>query len=75
MPTTVAIQGDLASFHHIAAKQFFDDQIAAICCETFRETFAALANGSVDYAVSAIENSLYGSINEVYDLLLGIIFR
>lgn len=66
----VAIQGVGASFHDIAAKQFFGDDIAIVPCETFTETFQALADGAADHAVVALENSLFGSINEVYDLLL-----
>ncbi len=67
--TTIAIQGDVASFHDIAAKDFFGESSRAYC-DTFADTFAALADGRADNAVVAIENSLFGSINEVYDLLL-----
>jgi len=70
MSTTIAIQGDQASFHDIAATQFFGEQSTRAFCDTFAATFAVLANGDADYALCAIENSLYGSINEVYDLLL-----
>ncbi len=70
MALRVAIQGQEASFHDIAARQFFGEDIKIVACETFGETFAALAQGTVDQAVSSIENSLFGSINEVYDLLL-----
>ena len=70
MATSVAIQGDVASFHDIAARRFFSQQSQPICCDTFDGTFKALDSGEADYAVCAIENSLYGSINEVYDLLL-----
>jgi prephenate dehydratase len=66
----VAIQGQQASFHDIAARQFFGDDIVIVGRETFAETFGALASGRADRAVVAIENSLYGSMNEVYDLLL-----
>ncbi len=38
--------------------------------DSFSDTFAAIKNGEAEYAVVAIENSLYGSINNVYDLLL-----
>ena len=69
MNKTIAIQGEAASFHAIAAQQYFGDDITFVSCETFAETFAALRSGKADYALSAIENSLYGSINEVYDLL------
>jgi len=67
--TTISIQGDKASFHDIAAMQFFDTS-DRVYCTTFKETFAALDSGASDYALCAIENSLYGSINEVYGLLL-----
>jgi prephenate dehydratase len=66
----IAIQGQQASFHDIAARQFFGQDIDIIACETFAETFERLADGQAEQAVVAIENSLFGSINEVYDLLL-----
>lgn len=67
----VAIQGQKASFHDIAAKRFFSNKIETINCDLpFRLVFDALTEQRADYAVVAIENSLYGSINEVYDLLL-----
>jgi prephenate dehydratase len=75
MSTTIAIQGDQASFHDIAAAQFFSAESTRTFCDTFPATFAALANGDADYALCAVENSLYGSINEVYDLLLAHDFR
>lgn len=67
--TTISIQGDKASFHDIAAMQFFGTS-DRIYCATFKETFTALDSDMSDYALCAIENSLYGSINEVYSLLL-----
>lgn len=68
----VAIQGQRASFHDIAARYFFGDEDIAVenCPLPFRNVFESLKNGDSEYAVVAIENSLYGSINEVYDLLL-----
>lgn len=68
MSNKIAIQGQAASFHHIAARHFFGDELEIVSCETFPETFKALQ--TTDYAVIAIENSLFGSINKVYDLLL-----
>lgn len=65
---TVAIQGQAASFHHIAARHFFGEDIEIISCDSFAATFESLK--SSDFAVVAIENSLFGSINKVYDLLL-----
>lgn len=70
MLTSVAIQGQAASFHHIATRDYFGNDVSLVMCDTFAETFRALAEGRSEHAVVAIENSLYGSINEVYDLLL-----
>lgn len=68
---TVAIQGQAASFHDVAARQYFGDDIDTIFCDLpFRLVFDALEEGRADYAVCAIENSLHGTINDVYDLLL-----
>ena len=66
----VAIQGELGSFHHGAAVRWYDESIEIVACETFRAVFESVKTGSADVAIVAIENSLYGSINEVYDLLL-----
>lgn len=68
--TSVAIQGQQASFHDIAARLYFGKSISPIACETFADTFHTLKTKKSDYAVVALENSLFGSINEVYDLLL-----
>ncbi|MDZ7786030.1 MAG: prephenate dehydratase [Candidatus Saccharibacteria bacterium] len=66
---TVAIQGGEASFHDIAARSYFKRSITPVICDLpFKNVFAAL--NEADYAICAIENSLYGSINEVYDLLI-----
>lgn len=65
----IAIQGDKASFHDVAAAEYFGES-ERIFAKTFDETVAAVKDGDADYALCAIENSLYGSINEVYDLIL-----
>lgn len=67
---TIAIQGQAASFHDVAARQYFGNDIDTIFCDLpFRLVFDALEEGRADYAVCAIENSLHGTINDVYDLL------
>ncbi len=66
----IAIQGLDTSFHALAAHQLFGSSADLVCCKNFKEVFSKLENDQVEQAVVAIENSLYGSINEVYDLLL-----
>ncbi len=66
----MAIQGGDASFHHIAAKEFFGDSVEIKPCDNFKNAFTSVAKKETSHALIAIENSLYGSINEVYDLLL-----
>lgn len=66
----VAIQGQQGSFHHIAARRFFGDDVQIVGCDTFDDCFEAVKHGRADRAMTAIENSLYGSINQVYDLLV-----
>lgn len=66
----VAIQGQAGSFHAIAAKSLFGADVSLVYCDTFKSVFTSLEAGKVTHVIVAIENSLYGSINEVYDLLL-----
>jgi prephenate dehydratase len=65
----VAIQGQLGSFHHQVAKQWFGDDVQILPAETFSEVFGLLNRQETTLAIVAIENTLYGSINEVYDLI------
>jgi prephenate dehydratase len=66
---TVAIQGEEGSYHDIAARRYFGDGYVPQCKDTFDAVFSAVAEGQADYALSAVENSLVGSIPSVYDLL------
>lgn len=66
----IAIQGTKGSFHSLAARRLFGEEVQLVHCETFKQVCQVLAKNQVNYGVLAIENSLYGSINDVYDLLL-----
>ncbi len=65
----IAIQGQAGSFHHQVAKRFFSQDIELVCCETFQDVFTAMKYQSADHGVVAIENTLYGTISDNYDLL------
>jgi prephenate dehydratase len=69
VPKRVAIQGQEGSYHALATHTIFGKDIGLVPCEWFPETFDALSTNKADYAIVAIENSLAGSITEVYDLL------
>lgn len=66
---TIAIQGGAASFHDIAAEYYFGATHERVFCDTFAQLFDTLQQEGAEIAVCAIENSLYGSITDVYDLL------
>lgn len=65
----IAIQGQAGSFHEQAARHWYGPAIEIIPCTTFRDVFDAYENGEADALISAVENSTYGSINEVYQLI------
>jgi prephenate dehydratase len=75
MSLPIAIQGYAASFHHLAAQHLYGPDVEILPCDSFRETFEAVRDGRARAAVCAIENSLFGSINETYDLLLAHKFQ
>ena len=62
MKPKVAIQGFEASFHEIAALQFFGNDIETVECATFPKLFDVMAKSEADFAICAIENALAGSI-------------
>jgi len=65
----ISIQGGKASFHDIAAHQYFGNDIETIYRNSFKEICEDLKEGSVDYAVMAIENSIAGTILSNYGLI------
>jgi len=65
----VAFQGEHGAYSEIAALKFFPKS-ELIPMKLFQDVFDALHNNSIDYAVVPIENSIEGSVNEIYDLLL-----
>ncbi len=66
----VSIQGVRGSFHDIVARDKFPGDTEIIEGATFHQVFEDVKKGLVDYGVVAIENSIYGSLLENYDLLL-----
>jgi prephenate dehydratase len=65
-----AFQGERGAFSEIAAKIFFGEKIKVSPSYSFDEVFQKVKKSEVNYGVIPIENSLYGSIFETYDLLL-----
>ncbi len=66
----IAIQGELGSNSHIAARQIVGTDAPILPCSRSAEVIEAVLSGEVEGAVLPIENSLHGSVAEHYDLLL-----
>jgi len=71
LPTpTVSFQGELGAYSEEAATMFFGSSAITKPCRTIKEVFQSVEIKSVDYGIVPAENSLEGSINQTYDLLL-----
>ena len=66
----VAFQGEIGAYTEEAAFCFFGPSIHGQPCESLEAVFKVVETGDVPFAVVPIENSLEGSITQVYDLLL-----
>lgn len=66
----VAFQGELGAFSSQAARKLLGDEITLASCETFEQMFASVENSESDYCLAPMENSLFGSVYQNYDLLL-----
>lgn len=65
----VAFQGEPGAYGEIAALDYFP-KAKLLPAKSFQTVFEILESGKADFAVVPIENSIEGSINETYDLLL-----
>ncbi|AIF85239.1 prephenate dehydratase [Candidatus Nitrososphaera evergladensis SR1] len=69
MPS-VAFQGERGAFSEMAALQYFSKGATLVPCKSFADAFSEAEKKKVDYAVIPVENSIEGSVPEVYDLLM-----
>ncbi|HSR68456.1 MAG TPA: prephenate dehydratase domain-containing protein [Acidobacteriota bacterium] len=65
----VAFQGAPGAYSWQALHNHFGKKVEAVGFTGFRETLEALEEGRVDLALLPIENTLFGSIHDVYELL------
>lgn len=60
----------IGSFHDIAAHQYFEgEQLQLICCDTFEQVFESVKKDPTVIAMTAIENTIAGSLLHNYELL------
>ncbi len=65
----VAYQGEPGAYGEEAVLRMFG-AVRTVQCGSFAAVFDAVRGGAADHGVVPVENSLAGSINETYDLLL-----
>lgn len=67
--TKIACQGTVGAYSHLAARQFFGDDVEPLFYDQFEDVFDAVTGGETDFGVLPIENTTAGAVNDVYDLL------
>lgn len=65
----VIIQGIAGSFHDIAVRKYFGDEVELVECPTFKEQFQMMKQDSSLLGMVAIENTVAGSILPNYNLM------
>ena len=65
----VACQGVEGAYSQLACERFFRSP-SIMYCRSFENVFTAIESGLCRYGILPIENSLAGSVNSVYDLLI-----
>ena len=65
----VAFQGEQGAFSEQAIRAFYGRMVRTYPVQTFREVFQAVRGHRAKFGIIPIENSLFGSVHENYDLL------
>jgi len=68
--TRVAYQGVAGAYSEEATRLYFGADIEPIACETFAEVLGVVERGDVEFGMLPIENSIAGSVNWSYELLM-----
>ena len=67
----IGFQGESGSYSEIAALRYFSNlKPSFIPFRSFQDLFDNVENSFIDAAIVPIENSIEGSVNETYDLLV-----
>ena len=66
----VAFQGERGAFSEEAAIKLLGEEISLVPRPTFDAAFSAIRDGSAEYILAPIENSLAGSVHRSFDLLV-----
>ncbi len=66
----IAFQGEHGAFSEEAIRQHFGPEAESLPCHSFEDIFTAVDEGRAQFGVVPVENSVAGSINKSYDLLL-----
>lgn len=69
MKKQVTIQGIKGSFHDIATRSYFGEDVEIVECPNFKEQFSTMNSNPELYGMVAIENTVAGSILPNYTLL------
>lgn len=70
-PIKVAFQGEIGAYSESAIYEFFGtSDIQPVPCKRFSDVFRSVERGETDFGVVPIENSIEGSVTQVYDLFL-----
>ena len=69
-PANVAIQGERGCNSELAALEYFGPGFSLVACSSFEELFEAVRAGRASFGMAPVDNSLAGSIHEVWDLFL-----
>ncbi|MBI4931569.1 MAG: prephenate dehydratase [Bacteroidetes bacterium] len=65
----VAIQGAHGSFHELAGMKYFGENIQSMECVSFKDVFNLVMNDKADFGITAIENTVAGTILPNYAML------
>lgn len=68
--TRIAYQGVAGAYSEEATRQYFGPEAEAVACETFDEVFRSVETRECDYGMLPVENSVAGSVNRSYELLV-----
>lgn len=66
----VAYQGTPGSYSEVAIRAHFGAEAEAVPCDTSGDVFASVESSESEYGILAVENSIAGSVNWSYELLI-----